>query len=124
VARRRVKEWARIVARLPAALVVMLMLIAALRLIPYLAERASQHPLDRAGDALRDVGGRLVGNFWKHLFTFFGSGALAGLTGFIASPGSAPLNVKTILGASVGAGLAGVVNFIRQPPTNGQSTSK
>lgn len=60
-------------------------------------------------------------NWLKHALTAFGSAAFGAVVTSVASIGSPGVNVKTIAGAALAAGAAGVVNYWRPAPSqNGQ----
>lgn len=102
----------------------MILLMAALRLIPYLASRANQATYDRTAERVRAFVGGHMGGFWKHLLAFFGSGALSGVAGYVASPGSASINGRQLLGAALGAGIGGVISFLTPSPKQQDAASK
>jgi hypothetical protein len=58
-----------------------------------------------------------MGSFWKHLFTAFGSAAAGAALQYVAAPTDAGLHPKLLLGGTVAAGLVGVVNYLRTPPS-------
>jgi hypothetical protein len=58
-----------------------------------------------------------MGSFFKHVLTAFGSAAAGAALQYAADPSGAGLHPKLIAGGTVAAGLVGIVNYLRTPPT-------